>query len=146
MEATFSGVRGEWRPGQAALERRMALPIILIAVLEVGFVFDGGEGLQHWLAEVGESDGGGLRDAALGESGKDFAENVVDVCGGEEVAGKGGAELYAKSMRFQELEFFAGVEGAEGGMVFVAEHAALAAVGEGKLAEERLVRGDSGTG
>jgi hypothetical protein len=81
----------------------------LIDVLEVGFVFDGGEGLQHELAEVGEGDGGALRDAALSESGKDFAENVVDVGGGEEVAGKGGGELIAKAMRFQELEFFAGV-------------------------------------
>jgi hypothetical protein len=106
----------------------------LIAILELGFVLDGGEGLQHELAEPGESDGGALRDAALGESGEDFAENVVDVCGGEEVAGEGGGELFAKAMRFQELLLVAGVEGAEGGVVFVAEHAAVTPVGEGELA------------
>jgi len=118
----------------------------VVAVLELGFVFDGREGLKHELAEEGEGVSGTLGDAALGESGKDFAENVVDVGGGEEVAGERGGELFAKAMRLQELEFTAGMEGAEGGVVFEAEHAAFAAVGEGKLAEERLVRSDSGAG
>jgi hypothetical protein len=38
------------------------------------------------------------------------------------------------------------VDNAERGVGFVAEHAALASVGEGKLAERRFFRGDSGAG
>ena len=106
----------------------------LVAVLELRFVFDGGDGVKHELPEKGEGGGGALGEAALCDSGKDLAENVVDVRSGEEVAGEGGGELVAKPMRFQELLLVAGVKGTEGGVVFVAEHAAVATVGEGKLA------------
>jgi len=74
-----------------------------------------------------------LGDAALGEGGEDLAEDVVDVGGVEETVGKGGGDFGAKSRGFQELLLFAGVKEAEGGVIFVTEHAALASVGEGEL-------------
>ena len=43
--------------------------------------------------------------------------------------------MCAEGVGFQELLFVAGVKGAEGGVVGLAEHAALAVVREGVLAE-----------
>jgi hypothetical protein len=107
----------------------------LTAVLEMRFVFDLGKGSEHELADVSEGEGGALGNAALRDGGKDFAENMVDVGGGEEVAGEGGRELFAKMRRFQELLLVAGMKGAKGRVIFLADHTAVAAVGEGELAE-----------
>lgn len=65
--------------------------------------------------------------AFLGESGEDFAEDVVDVGDGVELAGKGG-KLGSELVGFEKLLFFAGVKDAESGMAFLSGHAAGAAV------------------
>jgi hypothetical protein len=101
---------------------------------ESGFFLGHGERVEHDLAEIGEG-GGALGDAVLGQGGEDFAHDVVDVGGGEEVAGEGGGDFCAKAMRFQELQFGVGVEQPQGRVIFMAKHAAAAAVGEGELAE-----------
>ena len=44
----------------------------------------------------------------MGQGGEDFAHDVVDVGGGEEVAGEGGGDFRAKAVRFQELNLFFG--------------------------------------
>ena len=112
---------------------------IFVGVLEGGFFLDGGNGLQHELAEISHGGGVALGDPALGEGGEDLAEDVVDVGGVVEAAGKSGGDFGAKPRRFQELLLFTGVEDAEGGMVFFAEHTAGAAVGE--LAETLVAVG-----
>ena len=99
------------------------------------FLFGQGEGVEHDLAEIGEGGGGALGDAVLGQGGEDFAHDVVDVGGGEEVAGVGSGDFDAKVMRFEELLFVAGVEEAQGGVIFLAQHAAAAIVRERVLAE-----------
>jgi hypothetical protein len=58
---------------------------------------------------------------------------VVDVGGGEEIAGESGGDFRAKFRRFQELLLGVGVEEAGGGVMFVSEHAAAAVVGEGEF-------------
>jgi len=80
-----------------------------------------------------------LGDAVLGQCGEDFAHYVVDVGGGEEVASEGGGHFRAQAVGFEELVLGVGVEEAEGRVVAVPEHAALAVVGEGELAEFRVV-------
>jgi hypothetical protein len=99
------------------------------------FFFGHRQGVKHDLSEVGQSRSGALGDAVLGQSGEDFAHDVVDVGGGEEIAGVGGSDLCAKVVGFQELLLIAGMKGAEGGVIDLAEHAAAAVVGEGVLAE-----------
>jgi hypothetical protein len=91
--------------------------------------------VEQEVADVSEDGGVAGRDAVLGEGGEEFAENEVDVRGGQEVAGERSRELGAESLGFEELLFLAGVEKAEGGVVLIAQHAALAAVGERELAE-----------
>jgi len=95
----------------------------------IELVFDAGDGLEEELAEVGKGGRSLVRDALFGESGEDFAEDVVYVRDSVELAGKG-SELSGELVRFEKLLFFASVEDAERGMVFLAKHAAGAAVGE----------------
>jgi hypothetical protein len=130
-------VRTKTRPGRFRELDGIADHLLpgLIAVLEMRFVFDLGKGSEHELADVGEGESGALGNAALRDGGEDFAENMVDIGGGEEVAGEGGRELFAKMRRFQELLLVAGMEGAEGGVIVLADHAAVAAVSERELAE-----------
>ncbi len=102
----------------------------------IEFAFDAGNGLEEELAEVAKSVGRLVRDAFFGESGEDFAEDMVDVGDGVEFTGKGG-KVGSELIGFEKLLFFAGVEDAESGMVFFTEHAAGAAIGE--LAETLVV-------
>jgi hypothetical protein len=95
----------------------------------IEFAFDAGDGLKKELAEIGKRVGGLVRDAFFGESGEDFAEYVVYVGDGVELAGKG-SELGGELVGFEKLLLFAGMEEAESRMVFFAEHAAGTAVGE----------------
>ncbi len=55
----------------------------------INFVFYRGYRLEQELAEIGEGGGSLVRDAFLGECGEDFAEDVVYVGDGVELAGKG---------------------------------------------------------
>ena len=93
-----------------------------------------GKTLEEKLGNVGEGDGIAVRDAVLGDKGKEFSQDVVDVAGGLEFARKGD-ELASGLIRGQELLFAAGVENAQGAVLAPAGHAAGAAVGEGKLAK-----------
>ncbi len=93
------------------------------------FVFDCGYRLEQELAEIAKRGSGLVRDAFLGEGGEDFAEDVVYVGDGVELAGKG-SELGGELVRFEKLLLFAGVMNAERGMVLFAKHAAGAAIGE----------------
>jgi hypothetical protein len=115
---------------------------LLEFVGEGEFFFDVREGGEQDLAEVGECGGFAEGDAVLGDGDEQFAEDVVDVGGGEEIALEGGGDLFAQALGFEELQFFAGVEDAEVGMGGGAEHAAGTAVGEVELA----AWGDSGAG
>jgi len=95
----------------------------------VDFAFDPGNGLEEELAEVAEGGGGLVGDAFFGKGGEDFAEDVVYVRDCIELAGKGG-KLGSELVGFEKLLFFVGMEDAESGVAFFAEHAAGAAVGE----------------
>jgi hypothetical protein len=106
-----------------------------IGVGEGGLLLGHGERVEHEGAKVAEGGGVALGNTILGQGGEDFAEDVVDVGGGEEIAGEGGGHFGAKSMGFQELLLGVAVEETEGRVGVVAKHAAAAAVGEGELAE-----------
>jgi hypothetical protein len=100
--------------------------------------------VEEKLSEIGEVFGAAGGDTAVGYEIEEFAEDVVDVGGGAELAGDG-FEFLADFFLGEELLLFAGVDQAEGRVGLVAEHAALAAVGERELAEGG-VDGVSGTG
>ena len=82
----------------------------VVGVLELGFGFYGGERLEEELADVGENGGGAGSDAALGEGGEDFAQDVVDVGGGVEMAGERGGKLRTEAAAFEQLLLIAGVK------------------------------------
>jgi len=105
-------------------------------VVERELLFDVGEAREHDLAHVGEGESFADGDAVLGDGDEEFAEDVVDVGGGEEAAVEGRGDFVAEALGLDELKFLAGVEGAERGMGRVAQHAAVAAVGELELAAE----------
>jgi hypothetical protein len=100
------------------------------------------EAREHDLAEEGQGGGFAEGDAVLGGGDKEFAEDMVDVGGGEEIAVEGGGDFAAQALGLEELGFLAGVEGTEGRMGRAAQHAAPAAVGKVKLA----ARGDASAG
>jgi len=83
-------------------------------------LFDVGEGSEHDLAHVGEGESFADGDAVLGDGDEKFAEDVVDVGGGEEVTVEGSGDFVAEALGLDELKFLAGVEGAESGMGRVA--------------------------
>jgi len=91
------------------------------------------------VADVSEDGGVAGRDTVLREGGEEFAKNEVDVRGGQEVASERSRELGAEAMGFEELLFLAGAEKAEGRVILVTQHAALAAIGEKELAEMGIV-------
>ena len=94
----------------------------------VEFVLYAGDGLEEELGEVAEGVGGLVGDALFGQGGEDFAEDVVYVRDGIELAGKR-SELGGQFLGLKLLLLFARVMDAERGMAFFAEHAAGAAVG-----------------
>jgi hypothetical protein len=67
-------------------------------------------------------------DAVLRDGGKEFAEDVVDVGGGEEIAIEGDGNFVAQALGLEELQFLPGMEGTERRMDRAAQHAAAAAV------------------
>jgi hypothetical protein len=91
--------------------------------------------VQQKLTDMREPGSFAKRNAFLGERGKKLAENVVDVGGGEEIAGERGGELRTELLRFVEFVFLTSVEWAQVRVRFVAEHAAAASVGECELTE-----------
>jgi len=99
--------------------------------------------VEHELGDVGEGFGFFDGDAVLRQGGEDFAEDVVDVGGGEIVAGERGGEFGADALGLEALALFAGVEGAQAGMIAMAKHATAAAVGVREMAKS--VIGSVGT-
>ena len=89
-------------------------------VVEGELLFDVGEAREHDLAHVGEGESFADGDAVLGDGDEEFAEDVVDVGGGEEAAVEGRGDFVAEALGLDELKFLAGVEGAERGMSRVA--------------------------
>ena len=83
-------------------------------VVEGELLFDVREAREHDLAEEGEGGGFAEGDTVLGCGDEEFAEDVVDVGGGEEIAVEGGGDFAAEALGLEELQFLAGVEGAEG--------------------------------
>jgi len=101
-----------------------------------------GEAREHDLAEVGESGGFAKGDTVLRDGDEEFAEDVVNVGGGEEITVERGGNFGAQALGLEELQFLPGVKGAEGRMDRAAQHAAAAAVGKLELA----ARGDTRAG
>jgi hypothetical protein len=110
------------------------------------FVADQGDGLEKKLADVGQQGGVAGREAVLGDGGEEFAEDVVDIGGSVKVAGKRSGEVPAEAFGFEELALGAGVEDAEEGVILVAGHAALAAVGEREVVKMGIVGSGSFSG
>ena len=80
--------------------------------------------------------------AVLRDGDKEFAEDVVDVGGGEEIAVEGGGNFVAQALGLEALKFLPGMEGTKGSMDRAAQHAAAVAVGKLKL----VACGDTSTG
>jgi len=95
---------------------------------------DLGEALEKKLADVGQGDGVAWRNAVLRDEREEFAEDVVDIAGGPEIAGKGD-ELASSLIGSEELLFAAGVVDTEGAVLRPAGHAAGAAVPKGEAAQ-----------
>ena len=107
---------------------------VLEFVVERKLLLHVGEGREHDLAEEGEGGGFAKGDTVLRDGDKEFAEDVVNVGGGEEIAMERGGNFAAQALGLEELQFLPGVEGTEGRMGRAAQHAAAAAVGKLELA------------
>lgn len=93
-----------------------------------------GQALEKKLRDVGEGDGVAVGDAVFRNQIEQFAEDVIDVAGGFEIAGERN-EAAGGLIGPQEFVFAAGVEDAESGVLFRAGHAAGASVGKRELAQ-----------
>jgi len=91
-----------------------------------------GDGLEKSLAEIGESGGGFALDLATGEAEEDAREDGGEIAGGEVVFGKERRDGLAGLRGSAGLCFLLGMEGAEVRGARKAQHATLAAVGEGE--------------
>ena len=96
------------------------------------FLFGETLGLEHELAEVGESGGGLWLDEALGGGGEERGEGGVKVRGSEGVSVEEFANLAAGFLSSKAIAEFPGVEIAESGVVGGWGKLAAAAVGEEK--------------
>ncbi len=130
------GRRGEW--GGVVQD---FVPVVEF-VVEGKLLLHVGERREQGLAEDGEDSGFAKGDTVLRDGAKEFAEDVVDVRGGEEIAVEGGGNLVAEALGLEALQFLPGMEGTEGRMKRAAQHTATAAVGKLKLA----ARGDTSAG
>src|SRR5713226_4922742 len=102
-------------------------------------ILDFRDGVEKELAEVSEDGGVANGETVLGDSGEELAEDVVDVDGGEVFAGGRRGDLPAELLRFEELALGEGMEDAESGVALLAQHAALASVGELEFAEMGMI-------
>jgi len=130
------GSRGGGRVRERGGFGKLLVPGVEI-VVELEFFFYVGKGLEKELADVGKRGGNAGRDAVLGESSEELAEDVVDIRGGEEITVEGSGYLGAEALGFAELQFLPGMEETEGRVIRVTRHAAAAAVGKGKLITDR---------
>ena len=127
-------VRG-WRRSEDAAE--VLVPSV-VAESGLGFLADGGKRLHEQLGDISEGRGFASGDTAAGQGGEKFSEGVIDVGGAIEFAGKG-SEVATEFDFGEGFALFAGVGVTERIVRGRARHAAAAAVGEGELAEGRIV-------
>ncbi len=106
------------------------------AASHIEFTLEGRETLEEKLADVGQGGGRANRDAVACHGAKESAEGGIDIVVSKKAAAPGG-EHGGNLFGFNELEFFAGVEGAEGEVGRSAKHAAAASVGKGEGAARR---------
>lgn len=108
---------------------------VAFAVAGLEFVGGGVDGFEEGGGDAGEGGGGFGIEAAFGDGAEDAGEGMGERGGGNEVVferlGDGGGGL----VDFAEMTKFAFVMDAVLGFFGMAEHAALAAVGEGEGAE-----------
>lgn len=133
-----SGFGGDW--GQGAAEGFLPGGE---AVGLLDFELDGMAVVEEELGDIGEGGGLAAGDAVLGKEVEELSEDVGEIAGGGEFAGKGG-EFGGDGGGVEELALLAGVEGTEGGVGFVVKHGALAAVGGGEEAAGAAGRGGGG--
>jgi len=95
------------------------------------FVLGKMDGLDESLGEIGEGAGGAGLNVAADDGGQKAAEGGAEIAGGKVLAGEEIGEVTGEFIGGAGLGVFAGVVGAEVGMVGRAGSAALAAVGKG---------------
>jgi hypothetical protein len=97
------------------------------------------DGLGEGLGQVGYGAGGTRFDVAACYAGDDAAEGGAEIAGGEVLAGKEIGEVVGEFIGGAGLGVFAGVVGAEVGMMGGAGSTATAAVGESETTQGRAV-------
>jgi hypothetical protein len=93
------------------------------------------DGLGESLAEVGEGAGGAGLNVAADDGGQEAAEGGAEIAGGKVLAGEEIGQFAGEFMGGTGLRVFAGVVGAEVGMMGGAGSAASAAVGESETTQ-----------
>ncbi len=96
------------------------------------FVLGDMDGLHESLGQVGDGAGGAGLDVAADDGGQQAAEGGAKIAGGEVFAGEEIGQFAGKFIGSAGLGVFAGVVGAEVGMM---GRAALAAVGKGETTQ-----------
>src|SRR5260370_36705245 len=93
------------------------------------------DGLGESLGEIGEGAGGAGLNVATDDGGQEAAEGGAEITGGEVLAGEEIGQFAGELIGGAGSRVFAGVVGAEVGMMGGAGNAALAAVGKGETTQ-----------
>ena len=93
------------------------------------------DGLGESLGEIGEGAGGTGLNVAADDSGQEATEGSAEIAGGKVLAGEEIGEFAGEFIGGAGLGVFAGVAGAEVGMMGGAGSAALAAVGKSETTQ-----------
>ncbi len=99
------------------------------------FVLSKMDGLGESLGEIGEGAGGAGLNVAADDGGQEAAEGGAEIAGGKVLAGEEIGQFAGEFIGGAGLGVFAGVIGAEVGMMGGAGSAALAAVGKGETTQ-----------
>ena len=102
------------------------------------------DGLGESLGEIGEGAGGAGFNVAADDGGQEAAEGGAEIAGGKVFAREKIGQFEGEFIGGAGLGFFAGVVGAEVGMMGGAGSAALAAVGERETTQGLAVLGTEG--
>jgi len=105
------------------------------------FLLGAGDGLDEVLGEIGDGRGGASRNVPLGDGGDGVGQGGAEVAEGNVAAGEVEGDVTSKSFCGLGLGFFAGVEGAEVGVVGGQRNFTLTAIQEGKSADAGAIRG-----
>jgi hypothetical protein len=93
------------------------------------------DGSDEGLGKIGEGTGGAGLNVAEDDGGQEAAESGGEIAGGEVLTGEEIGEFASEFIGGAGLGVFAGVVGAEVGMVAEARGAAAAAIGEGETTQ-----------